>query len=159
MGGGAYYTDGLVAVGDCRDDRGRCGVGWWKSGEANEVTEEELMKLAWLCGEVTPGPWMAGEIGIQSTSTEFGPFDPARWVFTGNYDGSVRGHTVDSEFVCLSREAIPALLAEVSKLRKDYAKLRDFAERVAGGVYGLVSIGDAVGDAGDLLSKMKEGTK
>lgn len=63
MGGDTHHTDRMVAVGDCRDDRGRCGVGWWKSGEAHEVTLDEAWYgfagfVAGSCLVMMLGAWM-----------------------------------------------------------------------------------------------------
>ncbi len=80
------------------------------------ITPEQLAEWRRICGEAKRGPWIKGEFGIESKSREFGEFDPERWVLTGNHDGAARGDASDEEFVCASRTAMPALIAEVERL-------------------------------------------
>jgi len=75
------------------------------------MTDEEITRLRTLCDAATPGPWM--RVGL------FVLDDQCWWLDT-------RGD--NTAFITAAREAVPALLDEVEKLR---AALKPFAERAA----------------------------
>lgn len=77
------------------------------------MTPEELEKLKQLCNEATPGPWES-----ESYGGAIGDVAAIFTIATGD-DGDVKNAmTVETaSFIAASRTAVPALIAEVERLR------------------------------------------
>lgn len=83
------------------------------------ITDEELARIEALCDAATPGPW----IECVETSRD-GLFQ-----FSGIVSDAAREHIAgsvntagDSAFIAESRAAVPALVAEVRRLRAELAE-------------------------------------
>jgi len=70
------------------------------------MTEEDLDKLEQLSTVATPGPWVADMAGIRAPN-----HDSVADAWSDNPH--------DAAFIAASREAIPALIAEVRRLRAE----------------------------------------
>lgn len=88
------------------------------------MTDEELTKLEALSSAATPGPWSefceSGDWWV-SQKDEFD--GPHAWVFNSNTDFWNKQEDVD--LVVAARNALPALIAEVRRLRATKQELID----------------------------------
>jgi len=86
------------------------------------MTEDDLRELEELANRATPGPWEARQ----------NPRSASLWHVTaiGNFAASIDGLLCrrDAEFIATARDAMPELIAEVRRLRR---QLRN--------VYGVMS--------------------
>lgn len=69
------------------------------------MDDDELARLVALCAAASPGPWRNDQWRDQVTNT------------AGEVLCHVHGGSADAAFVVASRTALPALLAEVRRLR------------------------------------------
>lgn len=83
------------------------------------MTPEQLAALKALADAATPGPWE--EVAESGEWWITGPDIYNDAVMTTNASEISQA---DADFICAAREAVPALLAEVERLRADNADLR-----------------------------------
>lgn len=91
------------------------------------MTEEQLAKLERLANAATPGPWETNEDWTHEIHAS------GRGILIGNVPRGPEpyGRAGDAAFIAASRSAVPALVAEVRRLRE----LLDWIDR--GGGLGL----------------------
>ena len=87
------------------------------------MTQQELDALKALAEAATPGPWVCYySLSVGATVQQKGK---AGWIFRAQ-EKATRG---DMDFVAAARAAVPALIAEVERLRE---QLEDYADASAG---------------------------
>lgn len=88
------------------------------------MTEEELARLEELASKATPGPWewVAGSDALHATTVphEWHEDETAKIIVTDSH--VYPPHGADAAFIAAAREAVPALLAEVRRLRAEKAE-------------------------------------
>lgn len=92
------------------------------------MTEDELRVIEARAEAATPGPW---EMEVDDPYVIWGPDDLRIVSFKGS---TIIGFEDNAPFVAHAREDIPALIAEVRRLRKEndrliLGQLRDLIER------------------------------
>jgi hypothetical protein len=76
-----------------------------------DVTLEQLRQIAARCDAATPGPWQSFVEGRDHTSGD-------SFIRTSGDDIYLSGTSVaDQDFVASARQDIPALVAEIARLR------------------------------------------
>lgn len=89
--------------------------------DAVPITDEQLAEWEALAEGATEGPWHVDDVLGWS-------IDGA----SGQYVAEVSGrHDPNAEFIAASREAVPALVAEVRRLREGIARLADEYDEAA----------------------------
>ena len=84
------------------------------------MTEEELANIEARCARVTGGPWRSWIEGRDHTSG-------SNIISTSGADIELSGATdADQDFIAAARQDVPALLADIARLRAD---LSDHANR------------------------------
>ena len=97
------------------------------------MTTEELKRLRELCDAATGGPWSVRSLWHGGFAV-FGPPNPLLradgkpWK-NGKTKCDVANTDEDNAFIAASRTALPALLDEVEKLRRDYLTVADAVAR------------------------------
>lgn len=89
------------------------------------MTDEELKAIEERANAATPGPWRGFDTGVLS-----GP----RWV-VGNEESRQFYNLADGRFIAHAREDVPALIAEVRRLRAENERLTLDRKTDAGFVY------------------------
>jgi hypothetical protein len=82
------------------------------------MTKDELDAIRARVAAATPGPW---EAGTAFCCPDCGWVDGPKRTVCPVYEGAKRTHTLDAndaEFIASAREDVPALLAEVERLRE-----------------------------------------
>jgi hypothetical protein len=86
------------------------------TAEAAMTDEEALARLEQLAAAAMPGPWVASDGLVEADGCRVAD------VGWGDVPGAEAGH--NGEFIAAAREAVPALCAEVRRLRAENEKLR-----------------------------------
>jgi len=80
------------------------------------MTDAEMAELEKLCAEASQGPWWAVESGGDFRVEDKAGAAIAAW--THAYpEGAIPIDPCDAQFIAAARQAVPALIAEVRKLR------------------------------------------
>lgn len=93
------------------------------------MTDEELAAIKARCAAATPGPWVADS--GNEVSAEFGKFmvDLCLCYTPRCFDHPATAED-NSMFIAHARTDVPALVAEVERLRSDVARLTAFRDEV-----------------------------
>ena len=96
------------------------------------ISNENLQQWRALADAATPGPWSA-ETGHGETGPNYidSPSGVVAYVYD-SYRGTLPNAEADAAFIAAAREAVPALLAEVDRLRRELASYERHAAYVAG---------------------------
>jgi hypothetical protein len=92
---------------------------------SDRLTEQQLTDIETRANAATAGPWCTDSWEIYQ-GTEYQP--GAEWIGETCRAGEMDDSRADAEFVAAAREDVPALLAEVRRLR---AELDEAAEDVS----------------------------
>lgn len=85
----------------------------------NRLTDADLDRLEALCAEATPAPWMAHARHVHNDGNQ-DEMDGLGWDLDGPPKPLLRGQfakAADAKLAAESRTALPALVAEVRRLR------------------------------------------
>lgn len=117
------------------------------------VTPEQIAEWRRLAEAATPGPWSAP---VETGPTEVHGATPV--AITSLVHSVAEKH--DARFIAAAREAVPALLAEVERLRADYEARREACRALGEAISGLEHEGRGwfglVKGRWEILSKMLE---
>lgn len=80
------------------------------------MTDDELKAIEARANAATKAPWRVAYANVTSADVE-GPLDED--LVSRNYGGRAQYLTADAEFIAHAREDIPALVAEVRRLRSE----------------------------------------
>lgn len=98
------------------------------------VTQEQLDKWRVCCAAATPGPWRASETSIEGPPG-YGHVLTAWWDTRNPMRdrGGLDCEPFDAHFIVMARDALPALLEEVARLRAEVneADMRQMPEQHA----------------------------
>ena len=86
------------------------------------MTEERLFEIKARAKAATPGPWYHVLAAIVGTTPR--PDDDNTTCICNTEWGNSTNIQPNAEFIAAAREDVPALLAEVERLRTDVARLR-----------------------------------
>lgn len=88
------------------------------------MTEEQLAALEKLAEAATPGPWLDEHHHVLVLTEERNAIGEQ----IADYFGQFWGRPHDAAFASAARAAVPALVAEVRRLKKDNAQLRKWVD-------------------------------
>jgi hypothetical protein len=95
------------------------------------VTEQELIEIEARAAEATPGPWKWNGGQFEDARLQVGDkfvLFASLYMPRGNWEAYVDVSDADMDFIAASRTDVPALVAEVRRLR---AELAEYQDRVA----------------------------
>jgi hypothetical protein len=94
------------------------------------MTDEELARIEALANAATPGPWE-----VRAHDDLFAVKGQSGWVASMDADTSAADAS-NSEFIAAARDAVPALVAEVKRLRRIESLARDVLDDDSASVRG-----------------------
>lgn len=83
------------------------------------MTDDELNRLEALASAATPGPWRYEDSYDPCVITESGQYIAQTSYDQQSVSRGDRDYHVAAHFIAASRDAVPALIAEVRRLRGD----------------------------------------
>lgn len=110
------------------------------------MTDDDLARIEALCEAATPGPWTVDK---KEDTEPNGWTHRWHWIREVAYDGPSYNYNIDgfarredADFIAESRTAVPALVAEVRRLRAELAEANAMLDWIADNGIEIVLRGD-----------------